>query len=204
MTDKIAEITEKIYNEGIVKAKEDAGKILENAKKEAQEIILKAKQQELNIIEKTKAKSEDIKKKTISELNLSARQFISELKKQITSLIIAAQTEPLINQSFQDLEFIQNTMLTVIKNWNPQKPEELDLKIMVPKKLEKELSDFFKAKVFEKLNNGLEIIYDSETKGGFKISPKNGSYIINFSDKDFENYFKGYLKEKTRNLLFDE
>ena len=204
MTDKIAEITEKIYNEGIVKAKEDALQILENAKKEGEEIILKAKQQELKIIALAKADSEDMMKKTISELKLSARQFISELKKQITSLILAAQTEPIINQSFQDMDFIQNILLTIIQNWNPEKSEELDLKILLPKKHEKELSVFFKTKAFEQLNKGIEIIYDSETKSGFKISPKNGSYIISFSERDFENYFKGYLKEKTRHLLFDE
>lgn len=43
MTDKILEITEKIYNEGVIKAKEDAEQIIAEAKSKAHEIIEAAK-----------------------------------------------------------------------------------------------------------------------------------------------------------------
>ncbi len=203
MTDKIAEITEKIYNEGIVKAREDAEQILENAKNEAKEIILKANNEGLKILEKASIESEDIKKKTMAELRLSSQQFISNIKKQITNIILTAQTKPALNNSFNDNEFIQKIILTVLQNWNPEKPEEMDLNILLPQKNEKELSDFFKSKAIETLNREISFSFDAKMESGFKISPKNGAYIISFSDNDFENYFKEYVKEKTRKLLFE-
>ena len=39
MTDKILEITEKIYNDGVIKAKEDAEQLIAEAKNKANQII---------------------------------------------------------------------------------------------------------------------------------------------------------------------
>ena len=54
---------------------------------------------------------------------------------------------------------------------------------------------------YEKILSFIE--FDSETKDGFKIAPKNGNYTISFSAGDFENFFKSYFREKTKELLFE-
>ena len=65
------------------------------------------------------------------------------------------------------------------------------------------MTDFFNNKAEELMDSGLELNFDPNIKSGFRIGPKDGSYYISFTDKDFENYFKKYLKEKTRNLVFE-
>ena len=203
MTNKILEITEKIYNEGVVKAKLEADKIIAEAKNKADEIIESAKKQELEILEQAKNQSAEYKKNTDSEIQLAARQFISKLKQQISNLITIAQIESSVKEAFNDSEFIKSIILTLIKNWNPQKPEEFKLNILLPEKYEKEFSEFFNTKTINILNRGIEIKFDAKINNGFKIGPKDGSFIISFSDTDFENYFKGYLKDRTKKLLFE-
>ena len=203
MTNKILEITEKIYNEGVVKAKVEADKIIAEAKLEADEIIELAKEQKLEIIEQAKTEAAEFKTNTNSEIQLAARQFLSKLKQQITKLVTATQIEPPVEKAFNDNEFIKSIILTLIKNWNPQKPEEFKLNILLPEKDEKEFSEFFETKAIGILNRGIDIQFDEKTRDGFKIGPKDGSFIISFSATDFENYFKGYLKEKTKKLLFE-
>ena len=203
MTNKILEITEKIYTEGVVKAKLEADKIIAEAKNKADEIIESAKKQEMEILEQAKNQSAEYKKNTDSEIQLAARQFISKLKQQISNLITIAQTESSVEEAFKDSEFIKSIILTLIKNWNPQKPEEFKLNILLPGKDEKEFSEFFDTKTVNILNRGIEIKFDNKTNKGFKIGPKDGSFIISFSDTDFENYFKGYLKDRTKKLLFE-
>ena len=39
-------------------------------------------------------------------------------------------------------------------------------------------------------------------KGGFKIGPADGSYKISFSEDDFENFFKSFLRPKTIEMLY--
>jgi len=203
MTDKLQKITEKIYNEGVVKAKEDAEQILAKAKSKANEIIESAKKKESEIIEKAKKQAEENKKNINSEIQLAATQFISKLKQKIANLVITAQIENPIKESFKESEFIKKIILTTIKNWNSQKSEGLELKILLPEDDEKEFTEFLNNKAIDSLNKGLSVEFDSKTKNGFKIGPKDGNYIISFTDKDFENYFKRYLKDKTNKLLFD-
>lgn len=203
MTNKILEITEKIYNEGVVKAKTDAGQIIAEAKEKASEILKDAKKQEEKILDDAHKKALEIKTNSNTEMQLAARQFTSNLKQKITNTIVATQTENLIKVGFNDKEFIKNIILSTIQNWNPQKTEELDLRILLPKNEEKELASFLENKTKDQLNKKVFIEFDSETKDGFKIAPKNGNYTISFSAGDFENFFKSYFREKTKELLFE-
>ncbi len=204
MTDRIDNLTQKIYNEGVVKAKEDADQIIDSAKKEAEGIIKAAKQKEARIIDQAKIDAEEIRKNTDSELKLAARQFLSKLKQQITHTVVKAKTAPVLNEAFNDTDLIKKSILTLIKNWNPQNPTELDLIVLLPEKDKNELLSFFNSKALDIINKGIDVEFDSTLESGFKIGPKDGSYIISFSDTDFENYFKNTLKARTRKLLFEE
>lgn len=203
MTKKILELTEKIYNEGVEKAKKEADLIIANAKKEAENIINASKNKEKEIAEQAQKQADELKKNADSEIRLAARQFISNLKQQITGLVTTAQVATPVKSAFEDKEFVKNIILTIIKNWNPQKPEELNINLLLPKKEEKEFTDFFNNKAKELLDSGLEVNFEPNIKSGFKIGPKNGSYFISFTDKDFENYFINYLKDRTKKMIFD-
>ena len=50
MTDRIEEITQKIYNEGITKAKDDADQLIAEAQEKADAIIRSAKKKQEEII----------------------------------------------------------------------------------------------------------------------------------------------------------
>ncbi len=202
MTTKILELTEKIYNEGVEKAKKEAELIIADAKKEAENIIGAAKENEKAIVGQAEKKAAEVKKNTDAELRLAAQQFVSNLKQQITKLITTAQVESPVKEAFKDEKFVQEMLLTLIKNWNPQKPEELNINLLLPEASKKSFVEFFEGKAKEHLNAGVEITFDQRLKNGFKIGPKDGSYIISFTDKDFENYFKNYLKERTRTMIF--
>ena len=203
MTKKILELTEKIYNEGVVKAKEEAEQIISKAKKEANKIITEAKNEEENRRKQAEKQAVEIKENAVSEIRLAARQLSSNLKQQINGLITTAQVESPVKAAFKDEKFVQNIILTIIQNWNPQKPEDLNISLLLPQEEEKEFNDFFNNKAKELLNAGLEINFDNNIKSGFKIGPKDGSYHISFTDKDFENYFKNYLKDRTKEMIFN-
>ena len=203
MTDRIEELTQKIYNEGVVKAKADADQIIAEAKSKAEEIVDSAKKVQAEILEKAKKEADEIKKKTDAEMQLAARQFTSNLKQKISGVVTTSQVGNNVKEAFNDADFVKEIIIKIVSNWNPEKSEGLDLKILLPEKDEKEFTAFFEKKAAETLNKGVEIKFDSKLESGFKIGPKDGSYILSFSDRDFENYFKSYFKEKTKKLLFE-
>lgn len=204
MTNKVQELTEKIYNEGVGKAKVDAEKILADAKKEAVEIIQDAQRQKEELLSQAKQEVTELKKNTEAEMQLAARQFMSHLKQQITNAVLASQVEIPVKEAFGDSEFLKNLILTLVKNWKIQNLDQPELRLLLAEKEVNNLSAFFESKAFAALNNGIEIKWDDKVKTGFKIGPKDGSYILRFSDTDFENYFKKYFKERTKNLLFNQ
>ena len=75
--------------------------------------------------------------------------------------------------------------------------------LLLPPDDQKELTAFLQKKASEAMNKGIEISFDSKLKSGFRIGPKDGSYLISFTAQDFENYFKLYFKDGTKKLLFD-
>ena len=204
MTDKIKQITEKIYNEGILKANEDADRIIAEAKSEAEKLVENANLKKAEIIQEAKKQAEEIKTNTESEIKLATRQFLSNLKQQIAGLVTTKQLEAPITESFADTDFIKKILLTMIQNWNANNQGEPNIKLLLPENDFQDFSDFIEKSTKNILNKGLEIQPDSKIKTGFRIGPKDGSYIISFTEKDFENYFKKYFKERTSNLLFGE
>ena len=52
------------------------------------------------------------------------------------------------------------------------------------------------------LNQKFEVVPDKNIRYGFKIGPKDGSYFISFSDKDFENLFREYMRPRIIEMLF--
>ena len=204
MTDKLQEITEKIYNEGVVKARDEAEKIKENAKKLAERIISEAKEQAGKILAKAESDAGELKNNAESEMKLAARQFLSKLKQQITNLILTQQLDKPVQETFSDKDFIQKIIVTILENWKPDESAKMDLKVLVPQNELDNLTRLLNQRASEAMKNGLEVQVDSKLKTGFKIGPKDDRFIVQFTDTDFENYFKAYFKEKTQKLLFEE
>ncbi len=203
MQNKIRALTEKIYKEGIDKAQQEAVQIIDVANKKAEEIIGRAQEREQDIVDGAQKQAEKMKMNSESELRLAAQQFISNLKQEIAKLVVSKQTEGVISESFKDDAFIKDIILALIKNWNPHKPEELNIKLLLPVTDQEKLMDYFNTKGKNLLDAGLEIDFETNVKNGFRIEPKEGGYYISFTDADFEKYFKHYLKDKTKKLLFE-
>lgn len=201
MENKLQELTGKIYEEGITKAKEEAEKIIAEAKKEADDLRNKVKKEAELILDKAGKESSELKKNVESELKMSARQAISTIKQQITELITAKALNNTVQESFNDKEFIKKIIEITVRNWNPGK-DSYDLRLLLPKEDEKSLGNYFSLKQKELLSGSVDIKFDDSINSGFKIGPKDGRYIISFTDEDFENFFKTYLRPRTAQLLY--
>lgn len=202
MENKLQELTQKLYNEGVEKANAEAEKILADAKSEAEKIKQEAEKEAKKIVDSAEQKSIEIKKNVDAELNLAAKQTVRTTKQKITDMIVSKVIEEPVKKSFDDEKFVKQIIETVVKNWNPQKNETIDLSVLLPADLEKEFSKYFTAKSGKELNANLELSFSDSIKGGFKVGPADGSYKISFSEEDFENFFKSYLRPKTIEMLY--
>ena len=203
MQNKLQELTEKIYKEGLTKGTEEANQMVSKAKDDAAKIIDDAQKKAAQIMAQAKKEAEDLKKNVNTEVSISTRQVVSGLKQDVSSIIEAKVIESPITEALKDINFVKSVIEAAIKNWNPESTQGISLQVLVPANTEKELSEYLKSKVMSTLNMGLEVAIDKNMKYGFKIGPKDGSYIISFTEKDFENLFKEYMRPRILELLLE-
>ena len=204
MENKLQELTEKLYTVGVEKAKNEAEIIIADAQKEAERIIKNANSEAEKIISEAKNEGEELKKKIESELKLSSKQVITTIKNQVTNLVIKDLLSKDLEKTLDENEFIKSLIELVVKKWDINEPQSTDLHIILPKEKKNDFDKIIKAKINNLLTKGLVVNFDDNFKSGFKIAPKDNSYIINFAQEDFDNFFKTYLRAKTANLLYGE
>ena len=89
MQNKLQELTDKLYNEGLSKGKQEAEQLKANAKNEAAQIIAQAKEQAQEILAKAQAEAAELKSKSENDVKMAAQQTFTTVKKQIENAIIA-------------------------------------------------------------------------------------------------------------------
>ena len=80
MQNKLQELTDKLYNEGLQKGKQEAEQLKANAKNEAAQIIAQAKEQAQEIISKAQADAAELKSKTENDVKMASQQAFSAVK----------------------------------------------------------------------------------------------------------------------------
>lgn len=198
MESKLQELTQKIYSEGIEKAKVDADFIIQEAQKNAEIIIKKAQQEASDILLKANNNAAELKRNAESEIRMASRQAISKLKQQIMDIIAAKVVETPVREAIKDKEFVGSVILKVTSAFNN------NVELVLPQADKDQLSKYFNDRTLSELNRSVDISFDGNIKSGFKISPKGGNYTVSFTDEDFAGFFKGFMRPRTIQLVFGE
>ena len=202
MQTKLQELTDKIYNEGVQKAKNEAEVIIQKAQEEAAAIKQQAEADANQTLQEAQKKADELRRNMDAEMKLAATQSMSALKQEIMSVVTLQVVEPAIKEVFSDKKYLQDLIVKVVQGWT--QTGNFDLNIVLPQADRVELEAFIANNLAAELNKGLAVEFDSKLKAGFKVGPKDGSYVVSLSDKDFENFFKAYLRPKTSSLLFEK
>ena len=202
MQTKLQELTEKIYSEGVEKAKLEADAIIKAAQEKAKAIEQEALSKADSIVAEAESKAESLKLHIESELKMSIGQAVAALKQTIANTVCMKAIQPSVKELFGDKEFLKGLIGNLIKGFAEK--GTMDLLLILPEKDRQELETYYKNQLASELNKGLELSFSDVVRSGFKIGPADGSYIISFSDTDFTNFFKDYLRPKTKEILFDK
>jgi V/A-type H+-transporting ATPase subunit E len=201
MESKLQELTSKIYLEGVERAKTEGKDILDRARDEAAQIVANAKAEAERIVTAARNETDQLRARVMSEVKMAGNQAIAALKQEITNLVSQAAFAAGTKASFNDTQFVQDLIKEIVGQWAGGKAGA-DLNLILPEKSRTEMQKFFGAKTQEMLTKGLAISFDGRFENGFRIGPKDNSFVLSFTDKDFISLFQGYLKTRTREILF--
>ena len=200
MQNKLQELTDKLYNEGLSKGKQEGEEILAKAKVQAEEIVAKAKAEAAAIVAAANKDAEDLKTKVQGDLKMAAAQSVAATKKDIETLVVTKMTETEVKKALTSAEFVKEVILAVAKGFTTE--DAADLEVVLPESLKKDLEPFVKSELGKVLKGNVEASFTKKIAGGFTIGPKDGGYFISFTEETFNALISEYLRPATKKILF--
>lgn len=202
MQDKLQELTDKLFNEGLSKGREEGEAMLSEAKKKADAIIADATRQAETIISKAEKQAADFRSKAESDVKMASTQSLQAVKQEIESLILSKTSDLEVAKSLSSADFIKETVKIVTQRFSTQ--ESTDISLVMPESLKAELEPFVKKELSTLLNGKVDVTFSKKIAGGFTIGPKDGSYFISLTDETFKSLISAYLRPTTRKFLFGD
>lgn len=196
MENKIQELTDKIYREGVEKGNAEAQRLVGAAQDEAKKIIADAQVQAEAILAEAKKNAAELADNTKSELKLFAGQAVNALKTEITSLLTNQVISSAVKGFVADKDFFNKFIVALATQWSANEP------IVIATADAASLKKYFAAQAKDLLDKGVKIEQVNGMKTLFSISPADGSYKVNFGEEEFENYFKEFLRPQLVEMLF--
>ena len=197
--DKLQELTQKLYQEGLQKGKEEGEAILAKAKAEADEIVKKAQEEAAAIKARAEKDAADYKVKVEGDVKMASTQTVQATRAAVENLIVAKAVEP-VKGALSSEDFLKEIITAVAQKFSAQ--ESADLSLVLPEKLQKQLEPFVKGELSKAIGKGVEASFSKKMEGGFKIGPKDGSYFISLTDEAFQALIGEYLRPVTKKILF--
>lgn len=202
MSSKLQELTDKLYQEGLSKGKQEGDRYLSDAKAQADEIITRAKAESEAIVAAARKQADDLRAKTESDVRTASQQCIQATKKDIENVLVQQISASKVKESLSDISFIKEIIKAVAINFKASDPS--DIALVLPESLKKELEPWLRTELVKALGTGVKAEFSKKVAGGFTIGPVDGGWFISMTDDSFNELIAEYLRPVTRKLIFGE
>ncbi len=202
MLNKLQELTDKLYNEGLSKGKQDGEELLKEAHKKSDEIVAQAKAEAERIVAQAEKDAEELKTKVAADVKMAASQSIAATKQEMEKMLVAKMVGQPVAQALSSPEFMQQMIKSVVAAFNPQKATPTDLELIFPESIKAQVESFVNGELQKEFKNGVKVCYSKKINAGFQVAPKEGGYLLQFTDEEFVNLISAYLRPATKKILF--
>ena len=200
MQNKLQELTDKLYNEGLSKGKQEGEELLAKAKVQAEEMVAKAQAEAAQIVAAAQKQADEIKSKVASDIRMASSQSLAATRKDIEELVVGKMSAEAVKDALTSAEFVKELIQAVAGRFTTEGP--MDIALILPESLQKKLEPFVNNELSKILNAGVEASFSKKVSGGFRIGPKDGGYFVSFTDETFNELIAEYLRPATKKILF--
>lgn len=202
MSNKLQELTDKLYQEGLSKGKQEGDRYLEEAREKAAKIVSEAEAEAEAIVAGARKQAEDLRSKAEADVRMASQQCLQATRKDIENALIGKLSASEIKESLSDSSFIKQIIKAVAEGFCTS--ESKDLALVLPASLQKELEPWVSEELPKALGAGIKADFSKKVAGGFTIGPKDGSWFVSLTEDTFNDLIAEYLRPVTRKLLFGE
>ena len=202
MQDKLQELTDRLYNEGLSKGKQDGEALLKKAQGEAARIVADAKAEAERIIAQAHKEAEELKTKVNADVKMAATQSIAVTKQEIEQMVVTQAAAQGVKANMGNADFVKELVKDVVKAFNPDNAAPVALDLILPESLKTQLEPFVQNEIASQFKDAVKVDYSKKMNGGFKVAPRDGGYVLQFTDDEFTQLIANYLRPATKKILF--
>ena len=195
-------MTDRLYNEGLSKGKQDGEALLKKAQGEADRIVADAKAEAERIIAQAHKEAEELKTKVNADVKMAATQSIAVTKQEIEQMVVTQAAAQGVKANMGNADFVKELVKDVVKAFNPDNAAPVALDLILPESLKTQLEPFVKNEIVSQFKDAVTVDYSKKMNGGFKVAPKDGGYVLQFTDEEFTQLIANYLRPATKKILF--
>jgi len=192
---QVQELIDKIKNDGVKTANNEANRIKADAETEARRIVDSAKKEAADIISHSKREAEQTEKAGTAALQQASRNLILAFRDEIQVLL-----DKIVNEKVSagyDEDVVKSALPEILKNWTASD----SLSVILPENLLAKIQAFFTDKLKNELGKGVELKANRKLSNGFHITSKDGSVYYDFSSEAVAGLLSSYLNPKLTGLL---
>ena len=196
MDSQIQALTEKVYQEGVLKGEQEAAKILAAANAQAEQVERDARTRAEQIIADAQRSASELKSNTERELKLNASKLIEATKASIVDVLAGRIAGDSVQALTANPELLQRVVLEIAKGF--------DLKhgVEITSSQAEELKAYFAQNAKALLEEGLTIKQVAGKATQYTIRPQNGSFKVEIGELEFVELFKSILRPQLAQELF--
>lgn len=196
MDSQIQALTEKVYQEGVLKGEQEAAKILADANAQAEQVERDARTRAEQIIAEAQRSASELKSNTERELKLNASKLIEATKASIVDVLAGRIAGDSVQALTANPELLQRVILEIAKGF--------DLKhgVEITSSQAEELKAYFAQNAKALLEEGLTIKQVAGKATQYTIRPQNGSFKVEIGEQEFVELFKSILRPQLAQELF--
>ena len=200
MQNKLQELTDKLYNEGLSKGKQEGEELLAKAKVQAEEMVAKAEAEAAQIVAAAQKQADEIRSKVASDIRMASTQSLAATRKDIETLVVGKMTGEPVKKALSSADFVKEIIKAVAEKFTTDGP--VDLNLVLPESLKNDLEPFATKELAKILGAGVQASFSKKVAGGFQIGPKDEGWFVSFTEETFSQLISEYLRPATKKLLF--
>ena len=187
----VQQLVDRIRDQGVQAAEQQAAKILRDAESKAVAIIAAAKAETAQLREQTRIEIEANHQAGLEALKLSARDAMLQLKAKVTSEF-EVFVQRLVTSATSDEEFIKSIVLVLAGHVEKELIGDKEIQILISEsilsgKTDETLRERSKQTILalssEMLRSGVELLSASDVEGGARVRLVKDQLEIDLSDK---------------------
>ena len=123
--DKLQELTQKLYEEGLAKGKQDGEALLQKAQSEAEGIVKQAQEEAEAILAKARKDAEDFKVKVEGDVKMAAQQAVQATRTDIENLVVSKVVDGTVDKALANEDYIKGIITAVAQKFSADEPADL-------------------------------------------------------------------------------